>query len=318
MSRVVLVVTERLDVTADHVVLALEERKVPVFRFDTAEFPRDLTMSARLDQNESGILRTPTRKVSFDEVGAVYWRRPSIYQLSPALNADDAAWAIREARFGMGGVLAAMPTWLNHPACIARAEYKPVQFAAARAAGLTLPPTLVTNDADAVRQLANEVGPIVYKPLSGVHYKHNAGRDFIYTQRVDSEILDTESIDITACLFQQWVEKDYEVRLVSVDGQCFSTRIDSSSERGRRDWRADYDSLTYTPIPTPDHVKTAVAKLTSTLDLRFGALDFIVTPTGEWVFLEINPNGQWAWIDSVTPMIANAIADALEGLTTAP
>jgi ATP-grasp ribosomal peptide maturase len=318
VSQTVLVVTEQFDVTADHVMLALEERKVPVFRFDAAEFPQSLTMSVRLDQNQSGILRTPTREISFDEVGAVYWRRPSIYQLSPTLNAEDAAWAAREARFGMGGVLAAMPVWLNHPAHIARAEYKPVQFAAARAARLALPPTLVTNDVHTVRQFANEVGSIVYKPLSGVHYKHAAGRDFIYTQRVDVEFLEAESIGITACLFQQWVEKDYEVRLVAVDDRCFSARIDSSSERGRRDWRADYDSLTYSPIPTPDRVRVAVGKLISALGLRFGAVDFVVTSAGDWIFLEINPNGQWAWINDLTPLIANAIADALEGRTAAP
>jgi len=217
VPQTVLVVTEQLDVTADHVVLALEERKVPVFRFDTAEFPQSLTMSARLDRNQSGTLRAPTREISFDEVGGVYWRRPSIYQLSSALNADEVAWAAREARFGMGSVLAAMPVWLNHPAHIARAEYKPVQF-------------------------ANEDGSIVNKPLSGVHYKHAAGRDFIYTQRVDVECLEAESIGVTACLFQQWVEKDYEVRLVAVDGRCFSARIDSFSERGRLDSR--------TPSPT--------------------------------------------------------------------
>ncbi|MBV9142344.1 MAG: ATP-grasp ribosomal peptide maturase [Pseudonocardiales bacterium] len=268
MSRVVVVVTEQVDVTADHVVLVLEERGVPVFRFDTAEFPQALTMSVRLDQNQSGILRTPAREVSFDDVGAVYWRRPSIYQLPSTLNADDAAWATREARFGVGGVLAAMPAWLNHPTCIAQAEYKPVQFAAAREAGLTLPPTLVTNDFHAVRKFAKEVGPIVYKPLSGVQYKHATGRDFIYTQRVDIENLDAESIGITACLFQRWIEKDYEVRLVVVDGRCFAARIDSSSERGRLDWRADYDSLTYTAISTPDHVRIAVVKLTSVLGLR--------------------------------------------------
>lgn len=132
-----------------------------------------------------------------------------------------------------------------------------------------------------MRQFTVEVGPIVYKPLSGIHYRRATGRDFIYTQRVDIEKLDMESIGATACLFQQWVEKDYEVRLIAVDGRCFSARIDSSSERGRVDWRADYDSLTYTQIPTPDHVKTAVAKLISALNLRFGDLDFIVTPTGE-------------------------------------
>lgn len=84
------------------------------------------------------------------------------------------------------------------------------------------------------------------------------------------------------------------------------------------DFRADYDSLTYTVIPTPEHVRSGVRRLLADLRLRFGALDFIVTPDGDWVFLEVNPNGEWAWIDELTPLIASAIADALEGRTTAP
>jgi D-alanine-D-alanine ligase-like ATP-grasp enzyme len=53
------------------------------------------------------------------------------------------------------------------------------------------------------------------------------------------------------------------------------------------------------------------------LDLRFGALDFLVTPEGEWVFLEINPNGQWAWIEENTGLpITSAIADILAGEAT--
>lgn len=48
------------------------------------------------------------------------------------------------------------------------------------------------------------------------------------------------------------------------------------------------------------------------LGLRFGALDFLVTPSGEWYFLEVNPNGQWAWIEQETGLpISSAIADAL-------
>jgi glutathione synthase/RimK-type ligase-like ATP-grasp enzyme len=52
--------------------------------------------------------------------------------------------------------------------------------------------------------------------------------------------------------------------------------------------------------------------LMTALGLRFGALDFLLTPDDEWVFLEINPNGQWAFIEQATGLpIAAAIADAL-------
>ena len=32
-------------------------------------------------------------------------------------------------------------------------------------------------------------------------------------------------------------------------------------------------------------------------ELRFGAIDMVVSAAGDWYFLEINPNGQWAWLD---------------------
>ena len=137
MPGVVLVVTDRFDVTADHVVTKLNGRGVPVFRFDTAEFPRRLAVSARLDTDHSGSLRTPSRSVTLAEVGAVSYRRPSIYQVDPELSEPDTTWAIKEARFGFGGLLSCLPGWFNYPADIARCEYKPVQYAAARRAGVS-------------------------------------------------------------------------------------------------------------------------------------------------------------------------------------
>lgn len=120
----------------------------------------------------------------------------------------------------------------------------------------------------------------------------------------------------TMHLFQQWVPKDYEVRLTVVDDQFFAARIDARSPAAETDWRADYHALDYTAIETPEFVRTRVSELLHRLGLRFGALDFVVSPDGQWWFLECNPNGQWAWIETETAMpIAAAIADALEGRT---
>lgn len=182
---------------------------------------------------------------------------------------------------------------------------------------MLMPPTLLTTSGCEARAFAAEVGPIVYKPLSGIAYKHEHDRDFIYTQPVEVSEIDDAAIAATMCLFQQRQDKAYEVRLTVVDGQCFAARIDAHSERAQIDWRADYDNLSYTPISTPDHIQTAVSSLLSLLRLRFAALDFIITPEGHWVFIgDVNPNGQWAWISELTPRIAAAIADALQGRTT--
>lgn len=77
----------------------------------------------------------------------------------------------------------------------------------------------------------------------------------------------------------------------------------------------DYEALSYQAVETPKRVQTHVSVLLDKLGLRFGALDFVVAPDGEWWFLECNPNGQWAWIEDETGMlISAALADALEGI----
>ncbi len=122
------------------------------------------------------------------------------------------------------------------------------------------------------------------------------------------------SVTTTAHLFQEWIDKAYEVRLTQVDDAVFATRIDAHSESASIDWRSDYDHLSYSPLQdVPCDVRAGVSSLLRRMRLRFGVLDFIVTPDDRWVFLEINPNGQWAWIEDATAQpITSAIADALQ------
>jgi glutathione synthase/RimK-type ligase-like ATP-grasp enzyme len=223
-------------------------------------------------------------------------------------------WAEREARFGFGGLLATLPGWLNHPHHIGYAEYKPVQLQTAVAAGLTVPPTLITNRAGAAQQFAEQVGPVVYKALHGGGITEVGQWKSPYATPVTAaEIADT-SVELTAHVFQQLQPKAYEVRLTVVDEAMFPAEIHAGSDAAKVDWRRDYGSLVYRAGAVPDAVSHAVCRMMTRLGLRFGAFDFVVTPTEEWVFLELNPNGQWAWLQDETGLpIAQAIADALEG-----
>lgn len=94
--------------------------------------------------------------------------------------------------------------------------------------------------------------------------------------------------------------------------------ICSANERGlccgALDWR-DHpsDQLTYTPIDVPSRVAAGVRGLMAVFGLVYAAPDFIVTPSGEWVFHgDLDPNGQWGWIAGHTGLpIASALADEL-------
>lgn len=66
-------------------------------------------------------------------------------------------------------------------------------------------------------------------------------------------------------------------------------------------------------IKLPDAILNQCISLLKILNLRFGAIDFILDKNGNYIFLEINPNGQWAWIEKQTGYkISNEITNLLE------
>lgn len=307
----VLVLTHWFDPTADHIVEELNQRDVPVFRCDLADFPQQLTVTAELGGTWAGTLRSSSREVALREVSGVLYRRPTAFDPPADLSEQARQWATGEARLGFGGLLTSLGKWLNHPQSIAYAEYKPVQLQAAAQCGLTVPRTLITNEPKRAQVFCEQIGEVIYKPMASSHVDHDGEARMIYATRVPPEDFGDPSIAYTAHLFQEWVEHDYAVRVAVVDGRFFATAIHAHSDAAHVDWRSDYDALAYEPVELPEHVRRGVRALMARLGLRFGALDFLVRPDGTHVYLEINPNGQWAWIDHTAPAITSAIADAL-------
>ncbi|MEU7305362.1 MvdC/MvdD family ATP grasp protein [Streptomyces sp. NPDC007206] len=157
----VLVIAARDDWPTDRVIEALIDGGVEVFRMDTAEFPMDLTLAGRIDAGRGwfGGLATALRAVDVAGIAAVYYRAPDAFVLPPTMSGPERHFAAAQARSGLGGIISALDCrWVSHPAAMSRAEYKPLQLATARACSLVIPPTLITNRADAVRGFVDEVG----------------------------------------------------------------------------------------------------------------------------------------------------------------
>ncbi|CAM5656495.1 ATP-grasp ribosomal peptide maturase [Streptomyces pilosus] len=321
MPSPVLIIAACDDWPTDRIVVELERRGVEVFRMDTADFPQRLTLVGRIDQASAwtGELVTEHRTVELSRIGAVYYRAPGAFRFPEGMSGPEERFASAQARAGLGGVLSALECrWVNHPTAMARAEFKPVQLAAARACGLRVPPTLITNRPQDVVAFATEIDtPIVCKPVASPVLIEDGQLKAVYTQRLTlPDLIDLRGIDTTAHLFQGWVSKAYEVRLTVVGEAMFAAAIHAGSEASYEDWRSDYGALSYTTTTVPHDVAAGMRRLMERLHLRYGAADFIVDPNGEWTFLEVNPCGQWDWIQGATGLpIAEAIADDLQGVT---
>ncbi|MER6250721.1 ATP-grasp ribosomal peptide maturase [Streptomyces sp. NPDC001584] len=306
----VLVVTMKDDPTADLVIRELHDRAVPVARLDSGDFPATLSFAAYLTPDGlEGSLTTPTRTVDLTRIRSLYYRRPSGFAF-PHLSEDDARFALTQARYGLGGVVASLAgcLYVNHPHRIGDAEFKPSGLAAAVTSGLRVPATLVTSDPSAARSFVQQHGPVLYKPLSTPLHRVGGVSCTVQVQEVTAEEID-DRVSGTAHLFQHRVQKSADVRVTVIGDRVFAVRIDSDL----LDWRTDYGRLTYSVVQPPPQVTAALFRYLSLFGLVFGAFDFAVDQAGTWWFLECNPSGQWAWLEPETglPMVS-AMADLLE------
>ncbi|MEU1421418.1 ATP-grasp ribosomal peptide maturase [Kitasatospora sp. NPDC005751] len=310
-------ITGAFDPTADLVIEELNRRAVPVFRADTAWFPSRLALAAGLDgEGWRGTLATGRRTLDLTTVQAVYYRRPTPSRFPEDMPPESRAVAVAEAGRGFGGLLAALPArWLPPPGRASDAEYKPLQLRIAAECGLHVPRTLITNSPDAAREFADAIAaPVIYKPFAPIRGTIDGRSVAVYASVLRPGDAGHPSIATTAHLFQEWVPKAYEVRLTAIGGRLFTVEIHAGSAAAHTDWRSDYDSLSYRACEPPTAVAQGVQRMLGRLGLPYGAFDFVVTPSGRWTFLEVNPNGQYGFIEQATGLpITAAICDYLQG-----
>src|SRR5947199_9633707 len=196
-------------------------------------------------------------------------------------------------------VLAPQAYWVNRPQSTARASSKILQHQAAANLGLRMPETLYTNSPREVRTfIRRKQGRVIYKPFLPTGWSDGTRRFVPYTALLADESLVDESLRSTPGIFQELVPKAYEIRLTMIGARAFAAKIWSQDTKtGRLDWRHAYDELRFEPIKIPLCIEEGCAALLQDLGLVFGCFDFVVTPGGEYVFLEVNEMGQFLFVE---------------------
>lgn len=305
--------------TIDLVAEALARRGARPFRLNTDRFPSSVKLTARLgDQHGTHLITDTGAEVSTAEIGAVWARKIWMPQMEAELDERYREMCVRESLAALEGFLDALhdALWVNDIERTRAAENKQRQLRIAAQVGLRIPRTLVTNDPAAARQFFLETqGRMVAKLLRPLTVSMNAPTLFVYTSPVSEEDLrEAETLRHSPMVFQEAIPKACELRIAWVAGESFTGALDASgTSRGRTDWRlATPEECRWRKAALPDEVSRGVQSLMSELGLVFGAIDFICTPEGEHVFLEVNPGGEWGMLERDLGLpISDAIARAL-------
>lgn len=321
----ILVITHDHDAHGRHMADLLRVRGKEVGVLDYSRFPTSATLTFELTDSPRVSLRLADgTRVDARNIESVLNRR-QLEPMAPQTLRDQRIreYIVRESRNFLDALPQIIPVfWLNNPDHNRVASRKPYQLLLAKELGFSVPPTAITNDPEDAGSFVNNMpGDIAAKTLwtpgISVSDESDAERHFtLYTAKQSQEQALAGIAKVQNCpvIFQPYVEKAFELRITVVESQVFSCAIHSqNSEKTRHDWR-NYDlaNTPHEPYQLPALVEERCVRLVQKLGLSFGCIDMIVTPSGEYVFLEINPNGQWLWIEHLTGLpISDAIAELL-------
>jgi hypothetical protein len=326
MAAQLVVVTNKKDPHADVVIgLIADGGRLEPVRVNSDDFlvnaEYSFEWSASGAQTESMLALSDSGRVARD-VRVIWWRKPLRLAASTDL-ADPEARRYSESE-GLSllrsvGGLFPEARWVNDPGLMASSARRLDQIAVAQSVGLPIPETLVTNDWRRLAAFVDGVGRVIVKPLDFDSYELEGERLGCFAREITRQEVDrlSQSVAYAPVLAQRRIEKCVELRVTIIGDLVFACAIDGSSHSGAvDDWRRVAPTkLRHRIVGLNPATEHSLRQMMARFGLRYGAFDLIQEPDGTDYFLELNPNGQYLWIEQMTGApLSQAVASLIEGL----
>lgn len=310
MSASVLILSSLYDFSTDLICIELEKAGVTYFRLNREQLTQHgvsldpLAKILRVRSNGTEVVIGPGLQ-------AVVFRQPVFLRNAPAqpLALEQQMERSQWSAFLRCMSLFSEAIWLNWPQSTYLAESKPYQLHQAKDLGFNVPPTIVTNDMANLPPFASK--QIVLKSLDTALFFEKNDCYFTYTTVTDVSALVTLDASSAPLILQDELRPKTDLRVTVIGKELFAVEILADGQGIVGDWRTEpRERLEYRDIQLPVDIENSCRALVERLNLTFGAIDLIESD-GIYYFIEINPTGEWAWLQSNSRDIAGAFVRAL-------
>lgn len=208
-----------------------------------------------------------------------------------------------------GGLSASGCKFVNDPWKELKAQYKPWQLYQAATLGILVPETIITNEPSKVREFKKQLNSkgmrMVYKPLSPLEY--HLGE----TRILNDVVAEADaSIELAPIILQQCIERGQDVR-VFIAGDFVAAASIATKHEDLIDWRLDL-TVTIQQVDLPHGLESSLLNLMTALGLTTGSLDLRQAPDGKYYFLEVNPGGQFLFLEqNIKSNLSRKLAEVL-------
>ncbi len=311
----ILIITNSHDLHADLLPPKLIQKNHQPFRINLDQFPRDYQFIQSFIKGNvtAEIIHIPSgESIQSADIAAVWMRKPAEFNfISDDLAKQELAFAKTETEHALLGFIYSLDCyWMSHPLKMRAAMWKAEQLITAQKLGFIIPDSIITNSADKVHSFNSVLNtPMIFKTLSSPDLaadtvsQSDVIHDSMPTTIITNDMLkQLDAVNLVPSHFQGYVEKQYELRVTVIGKEIFAAKINSQDDiRTQVDSRDLSASIDYQSIELPLKIKQQCFDFVASYQLNFSALDFIVTPQNEYVFLENNPNGQFLYIEQLIP-----------------
>ncbi|MGZ9196885.1 MAG: ATP-grasp domain-containing protein [Candidatus Deferrimicrobiaceae bacterium] len=257
----------------------------------------------------AGVCNSDGEIIDVGRLHGIWWRRVnSPMVLPPGLAAPAAELVVNDCRATMAGMLLTRfdGAWISDPAATRLAENKLFQLHAAARAGLRTPATLVSQNPVEIREFCT-------RHPKGVIVKSVRGSPAApaYTCFVTKEMLEAEdAIRLAPAMYQEYIAGARHLRVHIFGSQCIPVVIRSDE----MDWRRDLSRVTVRKISISPALERTLRTVLHALGLSMGIIDLKLDSAGDTVWLEVNPQGQFLFIEGLCGVpLTSAFARFLVG-----
>lgn len=325
---VILIITSMDDGHANSVIKHLHKTKTPFIRINTDELLNGISHISWQKLNDQYYVSyyNGYQEYSFVNAKSIYYRRPTKPSLKNISLLSHKEVYIEESWSGLHAILFSLngARWFGHPHLdkinsSKLAQKKIVDEIQLNQIKIHTPDTILSNNPDHLIDFCAKHPYLIIKPIDCRGTVQDKEWIPFFSEKISSmefieAIKKQHRPKFNYCFLQEYIEKKHEWRITVVDNEVFGCVILSQSdERSKTDWRRiGHEEIGHLSAHPPQFIAEFCIKFLKSLDIYFGAFDFIETELGEFYFLECNVNGQWLWIEECTGQkISKAIADAL-------
>ncbi len=290
----VLILSGLYDFSTDLVVQALEHKRVSYLRLNKELFS-DYSITLDIDHDTLEVGIEGAKYIVTQDVRAIYYRQPVFLRNTPgdSLSVDEQLCRSQWMGFLRSLLIFDDARWVNSLQSTYVAETKAYQLKVAKDIGFKIPDTLIGNDAKKFRRFS---GNAIIKSLDTVLLRDRDECLFTYSTIGNVQSLSDEEVRSAPLTVQEYIYPKIDVRVTVIGQKIYAVRITSGGQGIDNDWRVtNRDELEYSDFDLPLQIQRMCFHLMEKLNLNFGAIDFI-QQNDKFIFIEINPTGEWGWL----------------------